>query len=519
MHKAFVAFNDRVVASGIQRFNATVAKHLKMTSDRMAELARNGTHLDAEVEDLDQSLSAPMTELKDSPPEEGRSKTPPASNQLPVLGYHTTFDDEEEADDDDGETARQIPAMPTQMQNFPIKEWTSTEAMQQYQIDGSATWKYPIVLSERMQDSQVPALDVSNTSDSDVYTSVQYSMHESEYDGIQDRLPHAAMPPSRTPAPQGRNLYDIISLPMPQSYSSQEASFARRLMRFSVETAYRLVSNPDSRPEDLQRVCRLSWCFTNSPRIASHLKSLTERSAIQNLELWEVPARHVGGAGLHYPRVGIDASSETPEWWASEAPVGPRRLSHPETPLPGSLKVNQIIERAGFGGEWFDSNDVEQYLRSKGLYLDGQSSVVELCEEDPVPALDDTQGPSINSPAVSPSHSSIGAPQSPSNEGLNLVSEPFLQGNDFMWSDETINTPTLPDLDMDFTLGTIGNTDSKNYLPDFDFNLFPNTMPTFNTKIKKFIDVEKFIDSEYDRMENPAPRLIPLQQLCSLQCA
>ena len=501
MHKTFLAFSETAIACGIQRAEPTVARNLKTTADRMAELASNAAHVDAEEEDLDQSLPTPTTEAKGRRPKERQSNTSPISNQPPVLGYHTTFEDDGEAADDDGETARLSSVMPPpQLQNFPVQGWTSTEAMQQYQIDGPAPENNSIWPSENVQQYQVPTLDVNNPSNFNV---PQYNTQTSDDDATKDLLPSSALPQARKHmpgglAPPGQNPSDIISLPVPQSYASHEASFARRLMRFSVEMAYRLMTNPDSNPEDVRRFCRLSWCFTNSYRIQSHLKDLIERGVNQNLELWDVPAWHVGGAGLHYPRVGIDASSTPPEWWAREGPTGPFRPPHPETPVSDSMPVKEVIEKIGFDGDWFDSNDVEQYLHSKGLHLDGQSSIVELKEDDSIPALDENRGPWTSSPAVSSSQSSTDAPHSPNNEDMNLTREPFLQGSDLMWRDETVGISTFPDLDMDFTSGDIGDSDPKSLLPDFDFNMFPNTMPTFNTKIKKFIDVEKFLDSEFE---------------------
>lgn len=128
--------------------------------------------------------------------------------------------------------------------------------------------------------------------------------------------------PADITSPEGRSLLDLMTTPLPMSYSFQEASFARRLMRISLETAYRLITDPCSRPEDLKSLCRLTWCFTSSSRMVDHLKGMIEKTADQDLELWEVPALHLGRAGMHYPRVGIDAGCAPPELWENKARPG-----------------------------------------------------------------------------------------------------------------------------------------------------------------------------------------------------
>ncbi|KAL8784476.1 MAG: hypothetical protein Q9195_009023 [Heterodermia aff. obscurata] len=167
-------------------------------------------------------------------------------------------------------------------------------------------------------------------------------------------------------------------LALPSSYSFHETSFTRRLMRSSLEAAYITMLNP--KPQDMDRLCTYSFCFLQKPKLMAYFKALMARSARENLELWSVPLYHVGNAGLHYPRDGIDASSPPPAWWAQTAPMGPSLPRRGLTPIPDSMTPSEIVDYAGVGGEWFDSNDVEQYLRTRGLKLDAQSSWVEIID-------------------------------------------------------------------------------------------------------------------------------------------
>ena len=167
-------------------------------------------------------------------------------------------------------------------------------------------------------------------------------------------------------------------LPLPSSYSHYETSFARRLIRATIEEGYRLLMNPGANPADLRRLSTFAFCFMKAPRLRKYFQEVMARTARENMELWSVPMYHVGDAGFHYPRVGIDASSEPPPWWANRGFIGPRPISQPEIPVPPGIV--DILEYSGVDGEWFDSNDVAEYLRGKGLNLDMYTSMVQISD-------------------------------------------------------------------------------------------------------------------------------------------
>ncbi len=501
MHKTFLAFKDRAIASGIQDGSRALAKHLESTAEHLADLAKNSVReSDADDDELDPVLSAEVAKGHERTQLNNRRRVvSTGSDHVPMLGYQTTLDDE--ADDDDGEIARHALASQAPLESLPLWDWTATEAMQQFQIEVPTVDEFPSDTVGQLQHYATPGSNAIPYFDANDV--LQYSAPVRQDIAIHNVLPFGGaqlvrkLPPD-TPAPAGRTLHDIVTLPLPTSYSFQEASFARRLLRTAFETGYRLMTDPNSRPEDLKRLCKFSWCFTNSARIIDHIKGLMERTAKQNLELWEVPALHLGGAGMHYPRVGIDTGGAPPEWWANGAPNGPLRPSQPETPVPDAMMIEQIVERVGLDGEWFDSNDVEQYLQSKGVYLDAQSSLVELNEtSESLPGFNDTQD-LTSSPAAS-SQNSTGGPRSPQNPETNWSDDPFLQGTDYHWSEEIVNMPEIQDLDMDFSFDESISSTAKAFPPHLpDFNTFPDIMPTLHTKVKKFVDVDKFLNSMYE---------------------
>ena len=167
-------------------------------------------------------------------------------------------------------------------------------------------------------------------------------------------------------------------LPLPATYSHYESFFARRLIRATVEDSYRLLMDFWSRPEELNRLCTFAFCFMKVPRLLGLFKQIMDRTANDNLEQWAAPHYHIGNAGLHYPRVGKDASSDPPPWWANRQPIGPFPAPDHETPI--SEGIVDILEYPEVDGEWLDSNDAVEYLKSKGLNLDLHSDIVEITD-------------------------------------------------------------------------------------------------------------------------------------------
>ena len=132
------------------------------------------------------------------------------------------------------------------------------------------------------------------------------------------------------------------SIAPPSTYSFQESTFARRLARAAYERAYRMLTNPNSRREDIDAMCKFSFCFTSMQNITNWVSSIPRKGKNEALELWQAPQLHLGGAGLHYPR---QIEDYVPAWWANKAPMGPRRSAQAETPVPDWMTVDQIVSK------------------------------------------------------------------------------------------------------------------------------------------------------------------------------
>jgi len=107
-------------------------------------------------------------------------------------------------------------------------------------------------------------------------------------------------------------------------------------------------------------------------------QELLKRKAGESLENWNVPFFRVGGAGTHFPRLDENGMPAYPPNLLSPARAfGPLSIPSPEVPRDEAT-IEELLESIGFGGTWFDSHDVESYLRTKGIYLDGSSSLIDV---------------------------------------------------------------------------------------------------------------------------------------------
>ncbi len=478
IHNIFLDFHEKAIAGGIQKAVPSLAKHLDTTAERISELVKTSKHeANNEDEEHDPNLPIPPVEIaENSTSNSRRTAAVMGSNPASMLGYQTTF--EEEPDDYDGETAHQELALSAQLDQIPLSDWTTTKAMQQYQsnLPDEAEAIGDVIEPVQQYRVEIPARPIDLQSSFSPDTRV---------------FPDGSNPSVDKPS------LGLMSLPIPKSHSYHETSFARRLMRATVEKSIRIMTDPNSSQEDLNRLCKFTWCFAKSSDMMEHMLNVASRTTRDGLELWEAPRLHLGGAGLHFPRANIDGESSPPAWWANEVPMGPSRRRKPATPVPDNMTITDIIRKVQVEGDWFDSSDVEQYLRSKGLYLDGQSSIVEIIElEDSVPELQEAQMPSTSTPDASSPKDSTRGPQSPEVVDSNWFSDPFVSNTDYGWAEGMMN-PGVPDMNMDFSFDSTNYPSPKPMDPSFDFSLYSGPMPTFNTKIKKFLDVDKFLDSTY----------------------
>ena len=209
------------------------------------------------------------------------------------------------------------------------------------------------------------------------------------------------------------SFFPMIEKPLkaaqPYTYSFQETTFSRRLHRLCLERAFRNLTSPNISREYLTRAFRFTFCFSNRKSMLIRFQELLKRKAGESLENWNVPFFRVGGAGTHFPRLDEAGRPIYPPNMHSAASVfRPLQWLEPETPR-AETTTDRMLEAIGYGGEWFDSHDVEEYLKSKGIHLDGTSSFIEvdpsvislppLTSNASTPVLDQAGSPVVTPPS------------------------------------------------------------------------------------------------------------------------
>ena len=447
MNHSFLDFNDKAIASGIRKWEPSLAQDLKATMGHFLESARQITEADGEEDEQVPNISARVYGSDDPPPI--ISSATPRRRRLP---------DPSIASSSAGEKAHVAP------------------------------WGYGTV-----DEGQAEVVDSRHSYTDSNLTQQTTGSDDVEWNPVKPVEQYRVEIPKATLAKRSVDTSMLNSLPVPLSYSTQETSFARRLSRQSLETSFRVMTNPNGSKKDISRICKLTFCFNNFKGILDHLQGLIRKNAQEDLGVWEGPRIQLQGAGLQYPRFGLDNNDHPlPAWWAAEASTGPHRAVEPETPVSKDLSMKQIVELAGCDGEWFDSNDVDLYLRTKGLYLDGQSSWVEVQVPELLPST--ALFPATSSPAES-SVGSTGGAQSPRMVESLFPVDPVMEGQDYFWDMDNFNSADFSDINMDYSSNMKGPDPAPLFNPlDYMDPIYPNVLPTFNTTMKKFIDVEKFVN-------------------------
>lgn len=209
MHKTFLEFNERAIASGIQKGAPALAGHLKSTAEKLSELAKNSTEeSDGEEDENDPGRSMQSVATEPRSRRRGRELGPePAS----MLGYQTTFGEEEE--DEEQEDAGEITIPPAQLDNLPLSDWIGTELMQQLPSEGPRSNTWGLNNIRPVQQKWVDVLDNNIEQflrSKGLYLEGQYSVAENS--GPVGPIDHSLVS-EETPLPAVNSPYSSPSIP------------------------------------------------------------------------------------------------------------------------------------------------------------------------------------------------------------------------------------------------------------------------------------------------------------------
>jgi hypothetical protein len=554
MNKSFLRFNDNALKSGLLQLNSNLARELKQTTETFVTLAKSaaaeGSHEDEEnADELDAA-----TALHDAAFSARASiHDNQASTRLPVpqhtdigWGYTTMVDDSPgHSSVSPAKRAEEIDNLFTSsMENTPYRPSQETSLVRR---------RLPMTVGHVLDQSKNMSM-VPSTGELDLPFGLidMISRDPSSYQNnpqmfsVNIPTPDVTPPVTRLPTPPLiPNLSNTKTIAPIFTYSHDETTFARRLTRAALETGFHLLSTAAIRPAALNYVFKLSLPYMNLDGLRERFKMLLARGTNEDLDCWDTPFIHLGGAGTHYPRKdGKGNIIPIPNSWnvRSIGPL-PTKMIRAENTSDPSQSHDLQIDLTGFEGEWFDAHDVQGYLEEeKGCHIDPKDSFAEvLIEVDdvtpPMPIGSFFKGgsdlnldfSSLRRPSQPQSESPVltNGNSAPASESLSARSTPQTNVDIMFGSGETfgldmgsnfsdvgkfndVDLSGLFDQPLGLDLAPPFDASVNGNLPGFDSNAFRMTtpgldflggeieMPVVRQKQKKtaWVDVSKLIDGE-----------------------
>ncbi|KAB5543106.1 hypothetical protein GE09DRAFT_238302 [Coniochaeta sp. 2T2.1] len=193
------------------------------------------------------------------------------------------------------------------------------------------------------------------------------------------------------------------SLPVPNSYASQEVTFGRRFQRTALERAWTLVTMPNPPQKRFSRVFGFCLLFEPLESIKARLRRGLDRTSGESLNNWQYPFLHLGGGGTHFDtttteqgqRVGNQGTVDVMRSKVSGGAGGSFSMGPFDAKTSAArdmLDVSQYLPpgSAGFGAEFYDCDEIEMYLHQRGVVIPPAADFVTV--EIDVGAFADEQG-------------------------------------------------------------------------------------------------------------------------------
>ncbi|EXJ91110.1 hypothetical protein A1O1_04217 [Capronia coronata CBS 617.96] len=426
MNKTFLALHDSMVDAGILTSHYSLARQLRVATEQFVALSKDAVPESDEEEDKPADFT------------QGESK------QSPRLGENnkrTSVTSARKSSASSSQSCSPARAEVESVSSLDELSFNASAAVEDLPLAGNNDTTTDQAEGSGSTDNSKALLDLSQS----WYTDIKFDQQ-----GLDDGNGFGAMP-----APfLVDNVFDKIEVERPlvpsyhqgsYTYSFQETTFARRLHRMSLERGFRNLAQPHIDPEYLKHAFRFAFCYSNRKRMLERFQERLKRRAGESLENFNVPFFHIGGAGTHFPRRDNNGNPIYPPNLVHPAQAfGPQPYMQPETPRT-EKSTQEVLDNIGFGGQWYDSHDVEEYLKTKGIYLDGQSSFVpvdpavlrlvqrETAVRDSITSASASASASafsLSSHSSSPHDASIRAPSPPMAGGLGgSLMDPVIAGD------------------------------------------------------------------------------------------
>jgi hypothetical protein len=164
-----------------------------------------------------------------------------------------------------------------------------------------------------------------------------------------------------------QDFYSEAQLPLPDTHNYAELSFARRIQRGAAERAFKLITAKNPPQKRFQEVFGFRLMYESRESIKEKLTRQLSATTNDSLNNWKAPFVHVGGAGTFYPMHDSNVNEELMPKFRTGYSMGPFSLE--VAPMQEKIPGGMRLTLPGYEGEWFDPNDVEGYLRGRGLEI------------------------------------------------------------------------------------------------------------------------------------------------------
>lgn len=448
MNNIFISLYDFAVGKSLLKREPEFGQQLQSATERFLALAKqsaeemnqeDGSEGHERQDSVPEDLEPPKKKGKRSPPKPRREPTPPPPTQSTWGGY--TIDHS------------RSPILEIQQdfhpQNYPDRNRHGDLQVITRPTEDNASFTFDFMDLQSIQQYRVEVPQVEDFS--------QYFLPQSQ-------------------------------LPLPRTNTYQEISFARRLLRSALEGALRLVVQENPNPAVWKRAFGFSNQYEKKEAIKARLLRKLAGTTSDSLQNWQAPFTHVGGAGTFYP--WDNTTEDLMPKFRTGYSMGP--FTPEVTQIEEILDDDMHCKMSGWEGEFFDANDVEGYLKSRGLDIPGSAETV--TAQIDLSVISEVTGESL-SPTNSSGSSATGvSPLTPENNGDVVVPD--------VESSYSLDPKKLDSEAYPFPLAEPKYTSStKNSVIDPSF--FALAGPTFaprtpaSTKKTITLNVQTLVDRKY----------------------
>ncbi|KAL2062832.1 hypothetical protein VTL71DRAFT_5904 [Oculimacula yallundae] len=270
---------------------------------------------------------------------------------------------------------------------------------------------------------------------------------------------------------------------LPRTLAYNEFTFERRLHRVSIERALNAITSKTISPERFHRAFGLTLMYETRETIEARLRRGIERTNKESLSLWRNPFVHIGGSGTFYPDSDPSNEDLRPKVRTGYS-MGP--FSPAATEAQDLFGEEMRCNVPGYEGVFFDSNDVEGYLRGRGLEIPPSADFI--TAEIDISVFTDVSSPRSNSTL------DISPPKTPESLGDNRLPDPFFASYSFDFSNPEPKAFPFPSLKY-------GSWDDQVNVADSNIDPVFSTLNDSNSDLNMERQGPESVDGEVPFME------------------